>query len=148
MDIELREITMENFRQCLELELTETQKGFVASNMFSLAEAKADGVSQPRAIYHDGEMVGFVMYWYDAANGKGWIDRLMVDVKHQGKGYGKAAMQEVMKNLQNERGCLHIQTSYGIGNDIARDLYLSLGFEDTGKTTDDGHENILIFNCR
>jgi len=64
----LREITMENFHNCLDLKVNEDQKNFVASNMYSLAEAKADGVSVPLAIYDDETMVGFVMYNFDTKN--------------------------------------------------------------------------------
>jgi hypothetical protein len=41
--------------------VAEHQKGFVASNMTSLAEAKADGVSNPLAIYAGGEMVELII---------------------------------------------------------------------------------------
>jgi len=45
MTVTLREITMDNFIECIKLGVGETQKSYVASNMFSLAEAKADKVS-------------------------------------------------------------------------------------------------------
>jgi len=72
----------------------------VASNMFSLAEAKADGVSQPLAIYSDETMVGFTMFWYDDRNLKGYIDRLMIGHRFQRKGYGRAAMIGVIDRLK------------------------------------------------
>ena len=60
--MELREINMKNFRECIDLKVSDSQKGFVASNMYSLAEAKADNVSNPYAIYDGEQMVGFIMY--------------------------------------------------------------------------------------
>ncbi len=109
MTITLREITMVNFRECLSLKLAPGQEDFVASNMFSLAEAKADGVSEPLAIYSDETMVGFTMYWYDENNRRGFIDRLMVDHRFQGKGYGREAMIEVIRRLKQKPGINQIQ---------------------------------------
>jgi len=131
--IELREITMENFRDCIRLSVAEDQKGFVASNMYSLAEAKADGVSNPRAVYAEGKMVGFTMYWFDANNGIGYIDRLMVAVDYQGRGYGRATMMEVIRILRAMPGCRLIRTSYEPTNTVAETLYKSLGFRRTGE---------------
>jgi diamine N-acetyltransferase len=144
MKTTLREITMANFRECLALELGPGQERLVASNMFSLAEAKADGVSVPLAIYADDTTVGFVMYWYDEANARGYIDRLMVDHRHQRKGYGKAAMSEVIERLKSNPNCREIQTSFAHDNIIADKLYASLGFRRTGQLTDGGEETIVI----
>jgi diamine N-acetyltransferase len=131
--IELRQITMENFDTCIDLSVAEHQKGFVASNMYSLAEAKADGVSNPLAIYAGNEMVGFIMYCFDPKNGTGYIDRLMVAANHQGRGYGRAAMMEVIARLQSTPGCQRIQTSFEPTNNVAESLYESLGFRKNGE---------------
>jgi diamine N-acetyltransferase len=131
--IELRKITMENFRECINLSVAEHQKGFVASNMYSLAEAKADGVSNPLAIYTGEEMVGFIMYCFDPKAGTGYIDRLMVAADHQGRGYGRAAMVEVIDRLQHTPGCCRIRTSFEPTNIVAESLYESLGFRKTGE---------------
>ena len=131
--IELREITMENFRECIRLSVAESQRGFVAHNMYSLAEAKADGVSSPRAIYSGDAMVGFTMYRFDAESGTGCIDRLMVAADHQGRGYGRAAMIQVIDRLWNTPGCRRIRTSFKSTNAVAEALYESLGFRKSGE---------------
>ena len=131
--VELRDVTMDNFRECIALDVAEHQRGFVASNIYSLAEAKADGVSNPLAIYADGRMVGFTMYWYDADSGTGYIDRLMVAEGHQGRGYGRAAMREVIGRLTGMPGCRRIRTSFEPTNAVAWGLYESLGFRKTGE---------------
>jgi len=131
--IELCEITMKNFRECIDLSVAEDQRGFVASNMYSLAEAKADGVSNPLAIYSGDTMVGFIMYCFDAASSIGYIDRLMVAADHQRRGYGRAAMAEVTSRLRNTPGCLVIRTSFDPTNVVADALYHSLGFRKTGE---------------
>jgi diamine N-acetyltransferase len=131
--IELREITMENFREVIKLSVAEHQKGFVASNMYSLAEAKADGVSNPLAIYAGDQMVGFTMYCFDPDTGTGYIDRLMVAADHQGRGYGRAAMMTVINRLRKTPGCRLIRTSFEPTNAVAESLYESLGFRKTGE---------------
>lgn len=124
----LREITMDNFHECIGLKVCKEQKEFVASNMYSLAEAKADGVSVPLSIYNDETMVGFIMYNYDVKNKMGWIDRLMIDEKYQHRGYGKYAMKEVINRLKSIEECEYIKTSFEPENKIAKKLYLQLGF--------------------
>jgi len=131
--VTLRQITMANFDDCLKLALRKDQKGFVASNMYSLAEAKADGVSRPHAIYADDEMVGFIMYDVAADEGRGYISRLMVDARFQGRGYGRAAMAQVIERLKSVPACREVLTSYVPENKVAGHLYASLGFEPTGE---------------
>jgi len=141
--IELREITMDNFRECIRMAVAEHQRGFVASNMYSLAEAKADGVSIPRAIYSGDVMVGFTMYNFDSDNGTGYIDRLMVAAGHQRRGYGEAAMTELISRFRNTPGCLRIRTSFEPTNTVADALYQSLGFCRTGEV-DDGETVVVL----
>jgi len=133
MTLSLREITMDNFRACLTLSVAEGQKDFVASNMYSLAEAKADAVSNPLAIYADDELVGFVMYDYAPDESRGYISRLMVDARFQGHGYGRAAMTEVIARLMREPGIREIRTSFHPDNQVADALYAGLGFRRIGE---------------
>jgi diamine N-acetyltransferase len=133
MTVTLREITMANFMECIKLSVADAQKDFVASNVFSLAEAKADRVSNPLAIYADEQMVGFIMYDVNREEKRGYISRLMVDARSQGQGYGRAAMAEVVDRLKREPGLHDIQTSYHPDNEAAAALYASLGFRETGE---------------
>lgn len=143
MNITLREITMDNFHECIKLKVKEEQVNFVASNMYSLAEAKADNVSIPLGIYHDETLVGFTMFWFDEDNEMGWIDRLMVDAKHQGHGYGRAAMVEVISRLKAHEKCKIIRISYEPENIGAEKLYESLGFKKTGEISQGEAVSIL-----
>lgn len=136
MEVILKDITMENFKECLNLKLNEAQKKFVAPNIYSLAEAKADSVSVPHAIYCNDTMVGFIMYDYDTETNLGCISRLMVDLRHQGKGYGRMAMQEVIRRIRSIEGCKGIWTSFVPENVVADKLYESLGFKKTGEILD------------
>ena len=133
MNLTLRDITMNNFRKCIDLKVSAHQKDFVASNIFSLAEAKADGVSNPYAIYADDQMVGFIMYDFEPAENRGYISRLMIDSDFQGKGYGRKAITQVIDRLAAIPECREIQTGYMPANDVAKTLYESLGFKRVGE---------------
>jgi diamine N-acetyltransferase len=148
MAIVLREINMENFRECIQLHVRDDQRGFVAPNVYSLAEAKVDGVSIPLAIYNEDTMVGFIMYCFDQDDETGYIDRLMVDERYQGRGFGKSAMLKVIWRLRRIPGCKRIMTSFAHTNAVADALYNSLGFQRTGETTEDGRETIVMLNCK
>lgn len=131
MSVTLREINKNNWSECIKLKVDEKQINFVASNVYSLAESKFEASFFPLAIYDRETMVGFLMYGKD--DGNWWICRLMVDKNHQKKGYGKAAMLKAIEILRNKPECDRIFTSYEPENLVAQKLYLSLGFEKTGK---------------
>ena len=85
-EIVLREITRENFRECISLELEPSQARLVAPNVESLAEAKVDPTLVPLAVYDrtalgaplgNHHMVGFTMYTPVAA--VGFVKRVMID---------------------------------------------------------------------
>ena len=134
-NVHLRSVVLDNFYECISLEVDESQKGFVASNVKSLAEAKVNPNLFPLAIYDAAvlgyekphlPMVGFTMY--EIVAGVGFILRLMIDSKYQRKGYGRAAMQEVIRRLKLYPEIELIATSYQRGNETASKLYRSLGF--------------------
>lgn len=63
--VELREITKENYEECLHLKAAESQKVFVSSTVHSLAQAWVYyDTAFPFAIYADKTMVGFIMLGY------------------------------------------------------------------------------------
>jgi diamine N-acetyltransferase len=136
MTVTLRKITMDNLIECIKLGVGETQKNYVASNVFSLAEAKADQVSNPLAIYADEQMVGFIMYDYNVGERRGYLSRLMVDARFQGNGYARAALAEVMDRLKRMPGIRDIQTSFHPENRAAESLYASSGLTRTGELVD------------
>ena len=131
MSVTLREINRDNWEECIQLKPYETQLNFVASNVYSLLESKFEPSLFPLAIYNDEMMVGFVMYGLDEDDNSWWLVRLMVDRKHQKNGYGKVAILKIIEILRNK--CDRMFTSYVPDNLVAEKLYLSLGFEKTGK---------------
>lgn len=60
----------------------------------------------------------------------------MIDRRYQGKGYGRQTIQEAIEQLSENQGFLQFALSTSPTNTIARDLYLSLGFKETGEMED------------
>lgn len=93
-------------------------------------------------------MVGFILFDNEIYNdGYYWILRFMIDEKHQGKGYGKLAIQEVVRMLQERSDCQQIRVSHVPHNIAANALYKSCGFQDTGEFEDNG-DIILSYQVR
>ena len=136
MTVTLREINRDNFRQCVRLETFEEQKGFVSPNVFSIAQSKVEPNLAPYAIYDDEEMVGFIMYGPDSDEDCYVVMRLMIDKNHQGKGFGRAAMEEAIRRMKREPDCREIALSFAPENTNAERLYESLGFRRTGEVVE------------
>ena len=132
--IELREITNDTLVPILKLDVAPDQKGFVAPNAVSIAEAYFNrDEAWFRGIYADDEPVGFVMLSLKPAEGEYWVWRYMVDQKHQGKGYGKAAMAQVIDFVRTQPNAKQLFLSHVKGNEPTAAFYKSVGFRHTGK---------------
>ena len=57
----------------------------------------------------------------------------MIDEKHQGRGYGKAALSELIERLKNLPDCDEIYAGYKPWNNVAHGLLSDFGFERTGQ---------------
>ena len=132
--IELRDITTENFYEILNLTVAEDQKRFVSSVADSLAQAWLyHDTAFPFAIYADDLPVGFVMLGYYKSREQYTLWKFFIDEKYQNKGYGKQALLLSVNYLFNLFHAKEIYTGVYIGNEIAKHLYISFGFEETGK---------------
>lgn len=143
MTVSLRELTRDTWHQCIDLQVREDQQDFVASNLYSIAEAQFYPGMVYRAIYADDTMIGFLMYGPDAEytsyperDGAYAIVRLMIDQAHQGKGYGRAVIEEVIRQLKTEVACRSVYLSFAPENHVAERLYRRLGFQPTGALLD------------
>lgn len=133
MKVFLREITPKNLRECINLKVAEGQEKFVATNLLSIAQSKIYPTYNIRAIYVGEEMVGFVMFGLDPDDGKFYLGRLMIDEKHQGRGYGEAATASVIEELRRNADCREVYLSFNPENVGAEKLYTKLGFVRTGE---------------
>ena len=133
--LRLVEIDRYNYLPVLDLSVSPEQKAFVATNQYSLAQAYAQPECVPLALYAENKPVGFAMYALDEDDHQYWIYRLMVDQRHQGKGYGRAAMVlliDCIRGLADEEHT-RIYISFEPENVNAKKLYESLGFLPDGR---------------
>ncbi len=151
---EIRPVIKDNWRELIKLQVREDQKHFVASNLYSIAQAQFGDEYEghwnlhPFGIYEGGAPVGFLMYGLNFEHPKqqAFIQRLMVDEKFQGKGYGKFGMEWMLELFRADERIKEVGISYEPENEGARKLYASLGFAETGEIVDG--ETLAVLNLR
>jgi diamine N-acetyltransferase len=122
-----------------------TQENYVANNATSIAQAHFEPKAWFRAVYADETPVGFVMLFIDVEKAEYYVWRFMIDVRYQGKGYGKQALQLLINHIRDTYPlAARITLSYVPGNVEAQKLYASAGFVETGKEEDGEREMELI----
>lgn len=135
--VELREITEDNFDEVIELRVSENQEGFVSSVVYSLAQAWVyKETAFPFAIYADEVPVGFVMLGYYKSRNQYTLWKFLIDKHYQNRGYGKEALRLAIKYLVETFGVSEIYTGVALGNAVAKKLYNSIGFVETGVIED------------
>ena len=156
--LSLQRIDGRNVWDILKLKVSKEQQSYVASNDVSLIEAyiskTENGQIFPFGIYKDDVPVGFLMIgfgtdssWDDApaiAQNNYDLRRLMIDIKYQGRGYGKEALNLALEFIHTFPcgKAEYCWLSYEPENKVARDLYRSFGFVETGEK--DGEELIAV----
>ena len=133
----LRSVDENNFEEVIKLKVSEDQKAFVATNIYSIAESKVLPECIPLAVYDEEELVGFAMYAMDREDNEYCIYRLMIDEKYQSKGYGRATMEALIKHISADKEHHIIYISFEPKNMRAKALYESLGFLPDGRIIDD-----------
>ena len=154
MNITLQPVTAENWRALIKLKVREDQNHFVASNLYSIAEAQFGFEDEghwdfyPFGAYAGDEPVGFVMYCFNFSHSRfqAFIMRLMVDDKFQGKGYGREIMRQVLDGFRADGRIKNVGISYEPENEVARKLYASLGFIEPGEMLDE--ETLAVLKIR
>ena len=150
--LRLEKVDYTNFVSLCRLKVRRDQRNFVASNVFSIAEAyvadKAGGYPQPFGIFLGEKAIGFLMvgYYPDMEYALKWADedeetpefignsyliwRFMIDKKYQHKGYGREAFKLVMDYVRTWPcgKAKYCWLSYEPENEVARKLYKSFGF--------------------
>ena len=137
MHVTLRPITRDNLWAVVDLKRHPGQEAFAADNIDSIANAYVEPTFVPLGVYAGDALVGFAMYGQHPESGAWWVIRLMIDRDHQGKGYGRAAMEAMIAMMAERVGCEEIVTSFVPENTVAGALYSSLGFVPTGEIEDD-----------
>ena len=134
--VSLRDITKENWKKCCQLKVEKEQENFVATNAWSLAQSKFQPECIPLAIYHDEDMVGFLMYCIDADDGEYWVYPLMIDRQHQRRGYAFEAMKFLLNIITADKSHNKVYIDCRHDNLGAQILYEKLGFKRTDEFDD------------
>ena len=153
--VHLEELNKYNVWDFIELTVKKEQESFIAGNEWSLVHAyvgnKTEGAVYPFGIFDDDKAVGFLMIAYDygevcndpdapeISQKNYFLWRLMIDEEEQGKGYGKKAVKlalEFVKTFPHGKAD-YCWLCYDKNNEVARKLYLSMGFQEIGEQDDD-----------
>lgn len=147
LDVTLRPVTRDNFEAVADLQLHPHQRAWLASNSYSIAQASFYPNFHTRAIYLDDEVIGFMMFveldGVDDEPGEYSIWRFMVDCRHQGKGYGRRALQTLLDEIRRDAAACKVWISYLSGNAVASAFYASFGFVETDLNDEGEMEAVL-----
>ena len=143
----IQEINDDNIQNVQCLAVFDYQKDYIETIKECLqdAESSAYGIKwYPKALYLKFEPIGFFMY---GINNEGylWLDRFMIDMKNQGKGYGKIALYLILDELHKQfRNVKTVCLSVSKCNKQAIAFYQKAGFKMTEHL--DGKDPVMAFD--
>ena len=142
----LEKLTWDTVDDVLKLKVSKEQKEFVAPNRDSIIDAYFALTEESIPVFTFGiylgkKPVGFLMIGYDVPwaeqyyglpRGYYYIWRFMIDKRYQGNGYGKEALKLAIDFIKTSPSgkAEYCWLSYEPENEVARNLYLSFGFEE------------------
>lgn len=134
--MKLVKITPDNYEIAIRLKVKKEQEEFIASNLISLAEAYAyREYAEAYLLQVENTYVGFCLLQVDIKDDFYDIWRIMIDQKHQGKGYASKALKVIIDYLITKSARMihisHQENNYDVGK-----LYRKIGFEYTGEIED------------
>ncbi|MEU0886132.1 GNAT family N-acetyltransferase [Lentzea sp. NPDC005914] len=148
--IRLVEITDANRDAVIALRVHPAQEKFVASVETSFRHAQAYPDAKPwfRAVYDGDTPVAFVMLSWNLVPRPEWrgpyfLWRLLVDARFQGRGYGTAILDEVVRLIRAD-GATELITSYMPGEGCPEPFYRAYGFEPTGEIDAEGEPILAL----
>ena len=145
MAVSLRTITDENRAEVVALRVAPSQTRFVGTVADALADAEEipEAKGWYRAVYADDLPVGFVMLSWDVAPqppriiGPWFLWKLLVDERHQHRGYGREVVRLVAR-IVRENGGTELLTSCVQAAAGPEPFYRRLGFSPTGEFDENG----------
>jgi len=146
--VELRDIVTDVDREAaMALRVAPGQEQFVASVEESLLDAERypEALARYWAVYDGEDIVGFTMISDGIPEdvleadptlvGPYFLWRLLIDAKHQRKGYGTAAIDAVVDYVRS-RGGTHLLVSHSTGEGSPGPFYERYGFAPTGRVVE------------
>lgn len=101
---------------------------YVASNALSMVQAQFEDGWIVKAIENDEKIVGFTMYGFCEKQNYYELCRLMIDTKHQKRGFGTRALKLVLDEMRRIPGCKEVYLSTDPDNIVGKHLYEKVGF--------------------
>lgn len=143
--VTLRELADENLEAVLALRVAPAQERFVGTVAAALEDARDIPEGNPwyRALYAGERPVGFVMLSWNVAPeppriiGPWFLWKLLVDERHQRRGYGREAVR-LVADVVRANGARELLTSCVPGDDGPEPFYRHLGFVPTGEHDEKG----------
>ena len=131
--ISLKEITMQNFNECMSLE-RKSQK-YVGNATDVLAEAYIYRFnSTAYGIYLDDEIIGLVILKDKPSNSPYSFTDLFISDHYQNKGYAKTAVSLIIDKFKSEKLASYIEIQVHNTNQYAIKSYKDNGFRITGNS--------------
>jgi histidinol dehydrogenase len=147
VDFSVRPVNADNVDDVLQLQVAPGQRPLVATVERSLAQVAYEPAGRAFAMFDGDKPVG-MMLLYDARLDKErpasqlYVWRLMVDARHQKRGYGRLAMQWIVDEARRW-GVQEVGLSHVMREGHAGGFYAKLGFTYTGNVEDGEHKMVL-----
>ncbi len=140
--IRLADVTEDNWCEAASLSVKENQKEYLAPAIGILARGYVYRNCNARIFIVENEsiIVGLALVREFTDEPLGYdLQQFMIDQKYQGKGYGTAALELILKELRKEGHYDHVEVCVKKENIKAIRLFEKQGFVDTGYVD----ENVL-----
>lgn len=143
---DIRPLSRETLMPLMRLKVTEAQNDFVAPNVMTVAQATFEAGAEIYGLWDGDSPVGMMAIINTAHRGHVpddpaertntlFVWRLMLDVAHQRKGHGQAAMDFAVARAK-ELGLADVTVSAVEANGGAIPFYERFGFQRTGEVLD------------
>ncbi len=144
----LRTVTDANVDALIQLEVAPEQRELVAPVAKSLAQASVRAPGRPLGIYDGDTPVGLLLLWDvrrdpDEPADQLYVWRILVDAKHQRKGYGARTMRWVIEEARRI-GVASVGLSHQDRPGNAGPFYEKLGFRYTGRV--EHNERLMVLD--
>jgi putative membrane protein len=140
--VTLREITEANIDWVGEVRVVGEQRFHVASIAKTFWQSRGRDDFWMRAIFAGDDPVGFACV-VDRGE-EAYIARLLVDYRHQGRGYGKEAIRLLLDEVRRNPACNRVTLSHVPSNAAVARLYERFGFRHTGVVDEDGEVEMRL----
>jgi histidinol dehydrogenase len=143
----MRVVTAANIDALIQLDVAPEQQGLVGSVAKSIAQASVRPAGTPLGLYNGETPVGLLLLWDarrdpDEPADQLYVWRILVDARHQRKGYGTLAMRWVIDEARR-MGVASVGLSHQPKAGNAGPFYEKLGFRYTGRVEHGEREMLL-----